>query len=238
MSNLTWGNFSTIVLELQWGEGGTDSKLFVSNMLAMYVSYAEHIGAKSEILLNENGNAVLKIFGMDLNNKFILESGKHIVQRVPPTESKGRRQTSVVSVALLPFNNKPKYAMRSEDVTFSYTCGTGPGGQHKNRTASCVTAKHLPTGLTARIDGRDQHRNKADAIEILQQKVCKYYDDIENEKYNNTKKEHLSNRGRGDKVRTYNFIESRVVDHTTGIKTRNIKSIMKGNLEIFYGSEK
>jgi peptide chain release factor 1 len=197
----------------------------------MYIKYASSLHAKIEVLNDSFGHKSIQISGRDIGKAFKYESGKHVVQRNPPTENKGRRHTSIVSVAVLPLPpEKSVGPLPVVDVKIETTRGCGPGGQNKNKVESAVRARHLPTGIEVFIDGRDQFFNKCMALRILTERVhC-----LENEKkqagYNANRKKVLSDSGRGDKIRTYNFISSRVADHRTGKSTRNIKDVMKGNL--------
>jgi len=176
---------------------------------------------------------MLKVTGKGAGNAFQHESGQHVVQRIPPTEHNGRKQTSVVCVAVLPL--PPEHSIKSlssNEIDITTTKGSGPGGMNKNKVESAVRAKHKATGLEVFIDGRDQFKNKCFAIRILTVKVNELYNSKKQADYNAHRKETLGNGGRGTKIRTYNFLESRVVDHRLGTKTKNIKGIMKGDLSL------
>ena len=159
------------------------------------------------------------------------EIGKHCVQRVPPTESAGRRQTSMLSVAVLEINDGGIEAFDDKDVLIETYNAGGKGGQHSNKSDSAVRAKHIPSGIIVSINGRSQHKNKVDALKILKAKVKGLEEEKVNNEKQNSKREQISNIGRGNKVRTYNFIDSRVVDHRTGKKSKQIKKIMKGRFD-------
>jgi peptide chain release factor 1 len=157
------------------------------------------------------------------------------VQRVPPTESRDRRQTSLVHVAVLPL--PPDSALRplpESQVDFTYQCGHGPGGQHQNKTASAVRATHRPTGLRVLINGRDQHRNKREALRILTARVHEHLSRQRDAAYDRLRRAQLGDGGRGDKVRTYNCIGGgRVVDHRLGTRTHDVEGVLKkGQLEL------
>ena len=201
----------------------------------MYVRYAQSLRAKSELLHSSFGHKIVKFSGDGIGRAFKGEPGKHIVQRNPPTENKGRRHTSVVSVAVLPLQpERDCKPLPESELEVTTMVGTGPGGQHKNRTQSCVRIRHRPTGITVVIDNRDQHQNRKDALRILTARVNEKKWESVASKYNANRKSVLGNAGRGDKVRTYNFIYSMVVDHRLNKKTRQIKQVMKGELQLLF----
>lgn len=184
---------------------------------------------------SEQGHVTLQISGEGAGKIFAGETGKHVVQRIPPTESNGRKQTSVVSVAVLPLPPEKNYRPLPENELEIITqCGKqGAGGQHANKTASAVRAKHLPTGLNVFINGRCQKQNRKDAIKILTAKVNEQKNSGLQAGYNHMRRQSLGDGGRGSKKRTYNFMDSRVTDHATGKKTHKIEDVMrKGNLDL------
>jgi peptide chain release factor 1 len=233
-------NSKELILELVFGEGGQDSKLFVDDLLSAYIKYGTSLGFRSEILTSELGHCIVRFSGKGVWKAFKNEPGKHCVQRVPPTERGGRRQTSMISVAVLtlpPENHQEP--LREQDLKI--TCQTGKqkaGGQNVNKVHSAVRAVHMPTGLSVFINGRDQGQNKKEALKILTAKVNQRRYEKEAEAYYSNRKKQLGGGGRGEKIRTYNFIESRIVDHRLGTKTGNIKEVMKGNFKLILEGEK
>lgn len=170
-----------------------------------------------------------RIKGKNVWKRFRHETGTHVVQRVPPTEKKERRQTSMISVAVLPIPPDNEVEKLPEaDIEIQTQVGSGPGGQHRNRTESAVRAIYKPTGDTVWIDGRNQHQNRAEAIRILTAKVNDERMMRENEEYAKFRRDVMGDGGRGSKIRTYNFINGRVADHRLKKKTTKIKQIMKG----------
>jgi peptide chain release factor 1 len=219
-------------LEIQSGEGGLDAKIFVGELFSVYVKYAESKGFKSEILHSSEGHMTALIKGKGVGKKFADESGKHCVQRIPPTETKGRKQTSMISVAVLPLREKVETELKDSDLDIAFVNIGGPGGQHQNKTASAVRMRHKPTGLQVLINGRDQHSNKREALRILAARVEQKLQEDSDSEYNVGRKDQLGDGGRSAKIRTYNFLKSRITDHVTGKKTGNIKKFMKGDIEV------
>jgi len=224
-------------MELRAGEGGQDSKMFIEDMVSMYVRWANSRNIQAEVLNDDDGHWVIRFWGKGAGRAFRHEAGKHCVQRVPPTESKGRRQTSFVIVAVLPI--PPRHEMRDLpecEFDVKTQCGRQKaGGQHANKTASAVRMTHKPTGLQVFINGRQQHQNREEARRILTARVRQLERERITGDYEAKRREQLGDGGRGDKIRTYNFIDGRVVDHRLGTKTGDVKSVMKGQLDIILG---
>lgn len=231
-------------MELHFGEGGSDSKLFVSDLLSVYQSYARIRGLSTQVLLNEDGHAILKVSGNGAWDAFKNEPGKHCVQRVPPTERSGRRQTSLISVAVLSLPPE-RSLVPLRDADLQITAQTGhqkAGGQNVNKVASAIRMKHLPTGLSVFINGRDQGQNKKEARRILTARVNEMRQSAQDSAYQSGRAAQMRGSGdklggRGDKVRTYNFMRLQIVDHQLGLSTGNVKAFMKGDFSVLYGKE-
>lgn len=224
-----------IILEIHFGSGGTDSKIFVDELFSAYVCYAKSLNLEVEVIFLSEGHITAKITGDEAGKAFQFETGKHVVQRIPPTETKGRKQTSVIAVVVLsvpPVNElKP---IPDSDLRVETLSGQGPGGQHMQKNATVVRVRHLPTGLQATCNSRDQHANRRNALKVLTAKVNDHYHQIQQEEYEETRKSQVKTNRGGDKVRTYNFLKSFAVDHRNGKKTHNMKALMKGNFQLLF----
>lgn len=228
-------------MEIHHGEGGTDSKLFVRNLHDAYVKYGTRQGLRFELLLLDDGHTMAKLVGQNAGRIFSRESGKHTVQRVPPTERGGRWQTSMVSVMVLPIppvnTQRPLPACELEEKF--QTGKQGAGGQNVNKVASAVRLLHKPTGLSVFINGRDQGSNRKEALRLLTARVNDLRNNACNEAYCENRREQWGGGGRGDKIRTYNFIKHRAVDHRSGVKTGNVDAVIgKGQFELLLPTEK
>lgn len=229
------GVFREVIVEIHAGVGGEDAQLFVHDLAAMYSRHAINGGLKGEVLFSAAGHVILKFTGRYAGQWFKKEAGKHCIQRVPPTEKRGRVQTSMVAVAVLPLPPTGRCEVPMSELEISTTKGSGPGGQHKNVTESAVRIVHKPTKISVVIDGRDQHSNKREALRIIFARVQEAKSRVETAEYGKKRKEQMKGGGRSDKTRTYNLSDSRVIDHQTGRKTKDVKGVLKGDLSFVYG---
>lgn len=213
---------------MRGGEGGDDSKLFAEDLFSAYVKYAKSKGFQCTLLGSSDGHYAMQITGAGVWNVFQHEIGKHCVQRVPPTERNGRRQTSFLTVGVLPVMPELTIQIPESEIDTKTQGGHGKGGQHQNTTDSAVRMRHIPTGLQVFINGRDQHQNKREARRLLVAKVADHYQSQQDAEYSKMRKGQLGDAGRGgDKIRTYNFIQSRAVDHRTGKKTSEVRRVVE-----------
>ena len=200
--------------------------------MAAYLRYARNLGFDFEIVYDSESSWSLRITGKECWSYFESESGKHVVQRIPPTESRGRRHTSVVSVAVLPLMQNGESVVPMDEIEITTQRGHGKGGQHQNKVESAVRAVHRPTGLSVFINGRDQYQNKLLALEILRARVSEQLREQARSEHNSAKAGQLGFGTRSGKIRTYNFISSTVTDHRSGRKTHRIEEVMKGRFEL------
>lgn len=169
-----------------------------------------------------------KITGSGAGAAFQHEPGKHCCQRIPETETNGRKHTSMVSVAVLPIKEETWEALPEGELKVEAVNLGGKGGQHQNRTLSGCRMTHLPTETKVTINGRDYHSNEREARQILTARVNEARKAAVDADYADYRKEQLQGGHRSGKLRTYNFMEGRVVDHRLGKKSGNVKGIMKG----------
>jgi len=223
------------LVEIRAGAGGDEASLFAGEVMRMYERYAEALGWKCEHLASSPSEVggfkevVLKMKGDEVFRTMKYESGVHRVQRVPATETQGRIHTSTVTVAVLPEAEDVDIQLRPEELTIQATRSGGPGGQHVNTTDSAVQITHLPSGIQVKCqDGRSQTQNKEKALEILRAKLFEAKQREENEKYSAQRRALIGSGDRSEKIRTYNFPQSRVSDHRINHTSHNIEGILAG----------
>ncbi len=226
-----------VFLEIRAGAGGDEAGLFAGQLFRMYSRYCERHRLKVELMsLNENELGGVKevialISGENVYRTLKYESGVHRVQRVPATESQGRVHTSTVTVAVLPEAEDVEVSINETELRIDTYRAGGAGGQHVNRTDSAVRITHLPTGLVVACqDERSQLKNKSKAMKILQAKLLEQAQ-IEQEKAFAAERKSQVGRGdRSERIRTYNFPQSRVTDHRINHTTHAIGDFMEGDI--------
>ncbi len=226
------------ILEIRAGTGGDEAALFVADLFRMYSRYAETKGWRVEVLSdNPTGKGGLKevialITGERVYSCLKYESGIHRVQRVPDTEASGRIHTSAVTVAILPEAEDVEVNVPETDLKIDVMRAGGAGGQHVNKTESAVRITHLPTGLVVLCrDERSQHKNKARAMTVLKSRLLDLYQTEASSKEAANRKSMIGSGDRSEKIRTYNFPQSRVTDHRINVTLYNLNDVLDGNLK-------
>ena len=227
-----------VIIEIRGGAGGEEAALFAGELLRMYTMYAESKGWKIDMLsANETGLGGYKevsfmVEGEGAYSRLKFESGGHRVQRVPETESQGRIHTSAVTVAVLPEAEDVEIEINPADLQIDTYRSSGAGGQHVNKTESAIRITHLPTGTVVECqDERSQHKNREKAMKILRSRI---YDKVQQEQQQEiaeTRKTLVGSGDRSQRIRTYNFPQSRITDHRIGLTIYKLEQFMNGDLD-------
>lgn len=227
-----------VIVEIRGGTGGDESSLFASDLFRMYTMYAEKKGFSVEVLnANETELGGYKEISFMINgdgaySRFKFESGTHRVQRVPQTESGGRIHTSAATVAVLPEADDVEIDINPNDLQIDTFRSSGAGGQHINKTSSAIRITHLPTGMVVECqDERSQYKNKDKALKVLKSRLLKVEQDKQNAEIASDRKSQVGSGDRSEKIRTYNFPQSRLTDHRIGLTLYKLDDILNGNLD-------
>lgn len=228
----------SVIVEIRGGAGGDEAALFAADLTRMYMMYAESKHWKSEIVsANETGLGGYKEISFEIQgegaySRLKFESGGHRVQRVPETESQGRIHTSAVTVAVLPEAEDVELEINPSDLQIDTFRSSGAGGQKVNKTSSAIRVTHLPTGMVVECqDERSQHKNKEKALMVLRSRL---YDNMLREQQQeiaSTRKSLIGSGDRSERIRTYNFPQSRCTDHRIGLTSHRLEQIMNGELD-------
>ncbi|MDD3528308.1 MAG: peptide chain release factor 1 [Gallionellaceae bacterium] len=228
-----------IFLEIRAGTGGNESALFAGDLFRMYARYAERRRWRLEVMSASEGEVggykevICRIVGQGAYSRLKFESGGHRVQRVPETESQGRIHTSACTVAVMPEADElEEIALNPADLRIDTFRASGAGGQHINKTDSAVRITHLPSGLVVECqDGRSQHQNKAQAMQVLAARLKDRQEREAHAKEASQRKSLIGSGDRSDRIRTYNFPQGRVTDHRINLTLYKIDAIMDGDLD-------
>jgi len=226
------------ILEIRAGTGGDEAALFAADLFRMYARYAERYGWKVEpiSISQTDGGGIREIIanvtGKDIYSRLKYERGVHRVQRVPATESQGRIHTSTVTVAVMPEAEEVDVHVDPADLRIDVYRSSGPGGQSVNTTDSAVRITHLPTGLVVQCqDEKSQHKNKAKAMKVLRSRLLEQEIEREAEERASARRDQVGTGSRSEKIRTYNFPQSRVTDHRAGVTLHKLDAIIEGDLD-------
>lgn len=227
-----------VIIEVRAGTGGEEAALFGADLLRMYTRYAERHGYKAE-LMNENytekggvKEVVLSLQGKGAYSRMKFESGVHRVQRVPETESQGRIHTSAATVAVLPEAEDVEVDINPNDLQIDTYRSGGAGGQHVNKTESAIRITHIPTGLVVQCqDERSQHKNRDKAMRVLKSRLLELYQSKAAEAEADERKSQVGSGDRSERIRTYNFPQSRVTDHRIGLTLYKLEAFLDGDMD-------
>ncbi len=227
-----------VIVEIRGGAGGEEAALFAGVLYRMYNMYAESKRWKVEMLsANETGIGGMKevsfiIEGEGAYSRLKFESGVHRVQRVPETEASGRIHTSTVTVAVLPEAEEVEVDINPADLQIDTYRSGGAGGQHVNKTESAIRITHIPTGLVVECqDERSQHKNKEKAMKILRSRLYEQLQSEQSEEIAKSRKLQVGTGDRSERIRTYNYPQSRVTDHRIGLTLYKLDQILDGDLD-------
>ncbi|MCF2944196.1 peptide chain release factor 1 [Paenibacillus tarimensis] len=226
-----------VIVEVRGAAGGDEAALFASDLYRMYTRFADSQGWRVEVLeANENDlggfkEIIFMVAGKGAYSKLKYESGAHRVQRIPVTESGGRIHTSTSTVAVMPEVEDVEIEILDKDIRVDTFCSSGAGGQSVNTTKSAVRVTHIPTGIMATCqDGKSQNDNKQKALQVLRARIYDIRRQEEEAKYAGERKSKVGTGDRSERIRTYNFPQSRVTDHRIGLTLHKLDSVMNGDM--------
>jgi peptide chain release factor 1 len=229
-----------VFIEIRAGTGGDEAAIFAADLLRMYTRYAEAQNWKTQIL-EENRigvggfkEVILSVKGKGAYSQLKFESGVHRVQRVPQTESQGRIHTSAATVAVMPEVDEVDITIDERDLEITATFSSGPGGQHMQKNATAARIVHKPSGIAVKIQSeRSLTQNKTLGIAIIQARLKEIEDERHHAVIAADRKSQVGSGDRSEKIRTYNYPQSRVTDHRVGFTSYNLSAVMDGDLGSF-----
>jgi peptide chain release factor 1 len=228
-----------IVLEIRPAAGGDEAGLFADELFRAYSHYAAHHGWSVEVLTMTSGSVggikevIASISGDKVYSRLKYESGVHRVQRVPKTEAQGRIHTSTITVAVLPEADEVEVQVDPKDVRIDTYRSGGAGGQHVNKTDSAVRLTHIPTGLVIQCqDEKSQLKNRAKAFKILYARILALKEEKQRKDASDARLAQIGTGDRSERIRTYNFPQSRLTDHRIGLTIHQLGEVMEGALEL------
>ncbi len=228
----------SVIMEIRAGAGGEEASLFAYELYRLYVKFAEKNRWKTEEIENSSTElggikeVVFSISGKSVYSKLKFESGVHRVQRVPETESQGRVHTSTATVAVLPEVEDVEVHIDEKDLKVDTLRSSGAGGQHVNKTESCIRLTHIPTGIVVLCqDERSQTKNREKAMRVLKSRLYDFYQSQYEKEYADNRRSQVGTGDRSERIRTYNFPQGRVTDHRIGLTLHSIDNFMMGDID-------
>lgn len=227
-----------VILEIRAGAGGEEAALFAYELYRMYVKYAEKNRWKTEEIDSNNTElggvkeVTFSVSGKSVYAKLKFESGVHRVQRVPETESQGRIHTSTATVAVLPEPEDVEVNIEDKDLIIETCRSSGAGGQHINKTESCIRMVHIPTGIVVNCqDERSQTKNREKAMKVMKSRVFDYYNSKYQSEYSENRRSQVGTGDRSERIRTYNFPQGRVTDHRINKTMYSLEEFIMGDID-------
>lgn len=227
-----------VIVEIRAGTGGGEAALFAGALYRMYSRYAERQGWRTELVsssptdLGGFKEVILMVEGQGAYSRLKFESGVHRVQRIPVTESGGRIHTSTATVAVLPEAEEVEVEIHQDDLRVDVFCASGPGGQSVNTTYSAVRITHLPSGLVVSCqDEKSQHKNKERALRVLRARLFDLAHQAQQAELAEARRSQVGTGDRSERIRTYNYPQSRVTDHRIGLTSHRLEAILEGELD-------
>lgn len=227
-----------VIIEIRAGTGGEEAALFAHSVYRMYSMYADRKGYKIEVMnINETELGGVKeisfmVEGNGAFSRFKFESGVHRVQRVPETETQGRVHTSAITVAVLPEAEEVEVDINPADLEIDTFRSGGAGGQHVNKTDSAIRITHKPTGVVVECqDERSQFKNRDKAMKMLRTKLLDAEREKQRAEISSERKSQVGSGDRSERIRTYNYPQSRLTDHRIGLTLYSLEQILDGDLD-------